>query len=187
MSRPEKLTPDRLKSLLADIDPAILRDVMPPAGGVITMMFTDIVDSTAIKAGLGDEAYFHDVLERHNELVRGRVAAHNGRELKTMGDAFLVAFALPRQAVDCAIDIQQQLAAAAIPAGGRPLEVRSGLHTGAPHVYRDPGSGRIDLSGTDVDKAARIEGLARGGQVLISEETHVLAKPPAHDWGPWEL
>jgi predicted ATPase/class 3 adenylate cyclase len=187
MSTPEELSPDRLKSLLAGIDPAILREILPPAGGVITMMFTDIVDSTAIKARLGDEVYFNDVLVRHNDLVRGRVAAHNGRELKTMGDAFLVAFGVPRHAVECAIDIQQRLAAAAIPAGGKPLEVRIGLHTGAPHVYRDSGSGRHDLSGTDVDKAARIEGLAQGGQVLISEETHVFAKVQAHDWGLWEL
>jgi predicted ATPase/class 3 adenylate cyclase/predicted enzyme related to lactoylglutathione lyase len=187
MAEREELPPEHLKSLLARIDPAILQQLMPLTGGVVTMMFTDIVNSTAIKAGLGDETYFNDVLEPHNRLVRERIAAHHGRELKTIGDAFLVGFALPREAVDCAVDIQQRLAAAPILADGTPLEVRIGLHTGSPRVYRDPVSALIDLSGTDVDKAARIEALARGGQILISEETHVLVKPQAHDWGLWEL
>jgi class 3 adenylate cyclase len=188
-SRPDQLAPENLKALLADIDPAVLQQVMPLTGGVIiAMMFTDIVNSTAIKAGLGDEPYFRKVLTPHNALVRDRVSAHSGHELKTIGDAFLVGFTLPGQAVACAVEIQQRLASAPIVAGDKPLEVRIGLHTGVPHVYRDPASGRIDLSGTDVDKAARIESLARGGQVLVSEQTHVLAKlPHVHDWGPWEL
>ena len=130
MSEHEEVPPEHLKSLLAKIDPAILQQLMPLTGGVITMMFTDIVNSTAIKAALGDETYFNDVLEPHNRVVRERIAAHNGRELKTIGDAFLVGFALPRQAVGCAVDIQQRLAAAPILAEGKPLEVRIGLHTG---------------------------------------------------------
>ncbi len=68
------------------------------------------------------------------------------------------------------------------------MSVRIGLHTGTPKVYRDPVSGRTDLIGDDVNKAARVEGIARGGQVLISEQTRVLANSAAvQDWGHWEL
>lgn len=161
---------------------------MPLTGGVITMMFTDIVDSTKIKAEIGDRRYFDDVLKRHNTLVRQCVSGHNGRELKAIGDAFLVGFSVPPNAVACAVEIQQRLAASPILAGCDPLEVRIGLHTGTPIVFRDEVSKLIDLSGADVDKAARVEALAKGGQALISEETRTLAKPKeVHDWGLWEL
>ena len=184
----DPLPSDQLKALLEKIDPAILQQVMPPTGGVVTMMFTDIVDSTKIKAKIGDRIYFDEVLKRHNMLVREHVLAHNGRELKTIGDAFLVGFAIPADGTACAVEIQRRLAASPIQAGVACLEVRIGLHTGTPIVYRDPVSRLIDLSGTDVDKAARVEALARGGQVLISEETKILAKPKeVHDWGLWEL
>ena len=184
----EALTCDRLKTLLEKVDPKVLQQVMPLTGGVVTMMFTDIVDSTGIKAEIGDRPYFDNLLDPHNKLIRGSVTSHNGRELKTIGDAFLVGFALPANAVACAVEIQQRLAASPMQTGATTLQVRIGLHTGSPIVYRDPVSDRIDLAGTDADKAARIEGLARGGQVLVSEETGILAKPKDfHDWGPWEL
>jgi predicted ATPase/class 3 adenylate cyclase len=187
MAEDEGISPERLKTLLGGIDPEILQQVMPLTGGVITMMFTDIVESTSTKAALGDERYFREVLEPHNKLVRRAVAQHNGRELKAIGDAFLVGFTLPAEAVSSAIAIQEGLRANPIQAGKDSLKVRIGLHTGTPKVYRDEGSQRIDLSGTDVDKAARVESLARGGQVLISEETEVLSRPEVHDWGRWEL
>lgn len=188
MPEDQALSPEHLKKLLGQIDPAILEQVLPLTGGVVTMMFTDIVDSTKVKAEVGDRVYFDDILRRHHELVRESVSRHNGRELKTIGDAFLVGFAVPADAMACAGEIQQRLAASPIQAGPGPLQVRIGLHTGTPIVYRDPIWGLIDLSGTDVDKAARVEGLARGGQVLISEENRALARQlQVFDWGPWEL
>ncbi len=183
----ETIPSDRLEALLAGIDPQVLGNVMPLTGGVITMMFTDIVDSSRIKASMGDEAFFA-ILEAHNALVRRCLPACNGRELKTMGDAFLLGFALPGAAIDCAVQIQQALRDQAMQTSQGPLRVRIGLHTGTPIVYKDPVSQRIDLSGTDVDRAARVESLACGGQILISEETRLLAKPSdVLDWGLWEL
>ena len=184
----EPLSPERLQELLGKIDPAVLQQVMPLTGGVVTMMFTDIVDSTKVKAEIGDRPYFGDVLKRHNELVRDCISHHNGRELKTIGDAFLVGFAVPADGVACASEIQHRLATSPIHAGPSILRVRIGLHTGTPIVYHDAVTSRVDLSGTDVDKAARVEGLARGGQVLVSEETKTLTKPTdIHHWGPYEL
>jgi predicted ATPase/class 3 adenylate cyclase len=160
--------------------------VVPPMG-TITVMFTDIVDSTRVKRGVGDEFYFH-VLELHNALVRNWITRCKGTELRTSGDGFFVIFADARDAVDCAIHIQKALSEKPIIVGNESIKVRIGLHTGTPKIFLDKAADRYDLSGTDADKAARVEGLARGGQVLISEETYTLAKPAAvRDWGLWEL
>src|SRR5271156_2320157 len=72
---------EKLKELLSGIDPEQLRQVMPLVGGVITMMFTDIVDSTRVKHEVGDEVYF-EALKRHNSTVRECIARHGGHELK---------------------------------------------------------------------------------------------------------
>jgi predicted ATPase/class 3 adenylate cyclase len=180
---------DRLTALLQHLDPTALHDALLPTGGVLTVMFTDIVNSTAIKAAMGDEAFFRGVLETHNRLVREQIAQYDGRELKTIGDAFLVAFWSPDQAVTCASEIQVRLRGSPIlTTGGQRLQVRIGIHTGEPKVYRDPVSGRIDLFGTDVDKAARVEGLAQGDQILVSEQTRVLVRSVSvHDWQDYEL
>jgi predicted ATPase/class 3 adenylate cyclase len=179
---------ENLKKLLSGVDPEQLRQVMPlVGGGVITMMFTDIVDSTRVKREVGDLVYFA-ALKQHNSAIRDCIARHAGHELKTIGDSFFIAFRNPTEAVQCAGRIQQTLTETPIAVGDGSINVRIGLHTGTPIVYRDNVSGRSDLSGTDVDKAARVEGIARGGQVLISEQTRVLVDSVAvHDWGSWEL
>ena len=179
---------EKLQNLLGEIDPEVLSRVMPLTGGTITMMFTDIVDSTRIKAQMGDQPFVVKVLQPHNVLIRETLSKQNGRELKTIGDAFLAGFAVAPEAVACACEIRQRLSASPIQTEMGPLKIRIGLHTGAPKVYHDAVSKLIDLSGTDVDKAARVEGLARGGHVLISDETRALAKPKdCHDWGMWAL
>jgi len=178
---------EHFKELLSGVDPEQLQQMMLLVGGVITMMFTDIVDSTRVKAQVGDDVYFA-ALKRHNSAIRDCISRHAGRELKTIGDSFFVAFTRPIEAVQCATQIQQALAETPIIVGEGPIRVRIGLHTGTPIVYRDPGSIRTDLSGTDVDKTARVESIARGGQVLISEQTRAFANHIAvYDWGMWEL
>jgi class 3 adenylate cyclase len=178
---------EKLKELLSAVDPAQLRQVLPLVGGVIAMMFTDIVDSTLVKHTVGDTVYF-EALDHHNKAVRECIARHDGHELKTIGDSFLIAFADPSEAVECGVRIQKALSDRPIAVGNGTIRVRIGLHTGTPIVYRDSVSNRSDLSGTDVDKAARVEGIARGGQVLISQETRVFAgRAAVHDWGLWEL
>jgi adenylate cyclase len=184
----QRAPPDNLKELLSVVDLEQLRQVMPlVGGGVVTIMFTDIVDSTRVKAEVGDDVYFA-ALKQHNSAVRDCITQHAGHELKTIGDSFLIAFTHPGEAVQCAGRIQQILAETPIIVGDGPIKVRVGLHTGTPKVYRDDISGRTDLSGTDVDEAARVESIARGGQILISERTRAFAGAmPVHDWGVWEL
>jgi predicted ATPase/class 3 adenylate cyclase len=175
----------KLKELLSRLDPEVVRKLIPP-GGVVTMMFTDIVDSTRINKTVGDNRY-SDALKIHNSLVRECLNSFNGLEIKTIGDSFFARFADPREAVACAIQIQQRLAASPIKIDAESLRVRIGIHTGIPKPDPDSAA-RFDLAGGEVNKAARIESLARGGQVLISEETNTIAKPEAsHDWGRWEM
>jgi class 3 adenylate cyclase len=175
----------KLRELLSGLDPEVVRTLIPP-GGVITMMFTDIVDSTRINKSVGDSRYF-EALKVHNSLVRECLKSFKGHEIKTIGDSFFAAFADPREAVACAIQIQQSLAAAPIKIDPESLRVRIGIHTGIPKPDTDSAA-RFDLAGGDVNKAARVESLARGGQVLISQETQTIAKPePSHNWGRWEM
>jgi len=165
---------ERPSHLLSGIDPEHLRRFLP-LSGVVTMMFTDIVDSTRVKAKVGDSLYFA-ALEQHDALMQERVAVHDGRPVNTGGDSFFVVFDNPDAAIVCASEVQQQLREQPIMAGSQCLSVRIGLHTGRPLTKTNAATGQPDYSGTDVDKAARIEGIARGAQVLVSEQTRALAR-----------
>src|SRR3990170_8179356 len=75
----------------------------------VTVLFTDVVGNTALRQRLG-EAAAERALQAHNKLVRGQIGPGGGREVKTIGDSFMVAFDSARKAVDCAIAIQRALA-----------------------------------------------------------------------------
>jgi len=144
--------------------------------GTVTILFSDVEGSTGLTTRRGDEAA-RAALRAHEELVRQQVQEHRGREVKAMGDGFMVAFASARKAVACAVGIQRALAEwnAGVGAHGRaplpePLRVRIGLNTGEVVREEDP-DGRVDLFGETVNAAARIAAKAKGGQVLISEAT----------------
>ena len=128
--------------------------------GVITCLFSDIEGSTQMLRELGPE--FEGVLGRHRELLRAAWEAHDGHEVKTIGDGFFVVFSDSGSALGAAIVAQRALAADRWP--GR---VRIGLHTG----YARPTEG--DYTALVVHQAARIAGSARGGQILLTQETAV--------------
>jgi class 3 adenylate cyclase len=120
-----------------------------------TVLFTDIVDSTARAAHIGD-GHWRDLLARHNEDVRKELARFGGREVKTVGDGFLATFdGPPSRALRCAL---------AITAAARELgiEVRIGMHTGECELIGE------DVGGMAVHIAARVGDLARPGEVLVS-------------------
>jgi pimeloyl-ACP methyl ester carboxylesterase len=119
-----------------------------------TVMFTDIVDSTRRAAELGDSRW-RALVESHDQLVRDELDRYRGREIKTMGDGFLVTFDGPARGIRCARAITQQL-----PALG--VDVRAGLHTGECMVMGD------DVGGMAVNIGARVGGLADRGEVLVS-------------------
>jgi class 3 adenylate cyclase len=125
-----------------------------------TILFTDIVDSTATLARLGDAAWQRLLLD-HNERLRAELDRYRGREVVTTGDGFLALFDGPARAVRCA---------AAMTDAVRPLGVgiRAGLHTG--EITIAGGNAR----GVAVHAAARIAGLAGHGEVLVSGTTRDL-------------
>ena len=119
-----------------------------------TVLFTDIVESTAKAIELGDRRW-RDLLERHHTLVRRELLRYRGREINTAGDGFLAAFDGPARAIRCAC---------AIVHGVRDLglSVRAGLHTGECEVA----DGKI--AGIAVHTGARVAALAATDEVLVS-------------------
>ena len=125
---------------------------------LLTVLFSDVVDSTGHAARLGD-ARWRDLLAAHHLAVRREVDRFGGREVKTIGDAFLVTFdGAPSRAVRCAAAV-----VAAVRALG--LEVRVGLHTGECEVIGD------DVGGMAVHIAARMAERAAPGEVIASGTT----------------
>ena len=134
--------------------------------GTVTFTFTDIEGSTGLLKRLGDE--YAAVLSTHRRLVRESLAACAGAEIDTQGDAFFAAFGRARDAVDAVHADRVATHAAATWPQGAEVRVRIGLHTGEP-TLSDEG-----YLGLDVVRAARLCGLARGGQVLMSQITRAL-------------
>ena len=140
----------------------------PKVDATATIMFTDVVGSTAMMQRLGDRVG-RRLLIRHEEIVRDRTAAHSGSEVKGLGDGFMLTFPSSRLGVACAVDMQKALAEHN---GERPqdaISVRIGISVGEPIHDNE------DIFGASVIAAARITAVAGGGQVLVSEVAYVLA------------
>ena len=124
-------------------------------------MFTDLVGFTRL--GQRDEALAMALRREHQELVRPLFAAHGGREVKSLGDGFLVEFSSAVESVQCAVDIQTAVARRNNrPDAKEKIAVRIGIHLG--DVIRD-GS---DIVGDAVNVASRLEPLAEPGGICVS-------------------
>jgi class 3 adenylate cyclase len=134
-----------------------------PATATKTFMFTDIVGSTSLAEALGDQAW-EAVLRKHDDMLRGRVAAAGGEVVNSTGDGFFVAFDEARTAIDCAIGIQQELRDLRAKVGFA-CPVRIGLHSA------EANRRGTDYSGMGVHVAARVAALAGGGEILATAET----------------
>jgi class 3 adenylate cyclase len=119
-----------------------------------TMLFTDIVDSTARAAQLGDRRW-RTLLDAHDAAARAEIERARGQVVKTTGDGFLAAFDGPARAIRCAQAIANQARALGV-------EVRAGLHTGECEVRGD------DLAGIAVHICARVAAIAGPGEVLTT-------------------
>lgn len=130
--------------------------------GLLTMLFTDIEGSTELVKRLGPA--FPALLERHHRLMREALALHGGREVRTVGDAFLCVFEDAPSALASAATAQRLLQAHPWPAGAV-IQVRMGLHTGRIARFDQ------DYAGIEVHRAARISGTGQGGQIVLSQAT----------------
>jgi len=120
-----------------------------------TVLFTDIVGSSQMAAGLGDRGW-RDLVERHHATVRALLARYRGVEIDTAGDGFFATFDGPARAVKCA----QAIIEAVRPLG---IEVRAGLHTGEVETI----AGKV--GGLAVIIGARVGALAGPSELLTSQ------------------
>jgi class 3 adenylate cyclase len=138
------------------------------AGGLVTILFTDMQGSTSLTQRLGD-AKAQEVLRTHNTVIRDALKAHNGSETKHTGDGIMASFASASKALEASISMQRAFAEHNDSNPDTPIRVRIGLNAGEP-VAED-----ADLFGTAVQLAARICAQAEPGQILAGNVVRELA------------
>ncbi|MCU9838312.1 nuclear transport factor 2 family protein [Ruegeria sp. WL0004] len=146
------------------LDAALSGTEAPARTGLATIMFTDIADSTAIAAAIGD-ALWSAAVKTHIGTVKSLIEGLGGTLIKSLGDGTMSSFPSARAALSAAAAAQQAVAQAE--AEPR-LRIRIGLHTG------DLIAGDTDVFGTVVNKAARIAALAGPGEIRVSDATRLM-------------
>ncbi len=147
---------DEVEEFLTGVRPAPVSDRV-----LATVLFTDLVGSTAKAHALGDAAWA-SLLRSHNDVVRRELDRFAGEEIDTAGDGFLALFDGPTRSIRCALAIREAL----LPLD---LELRAAVHTG--EVERSAGD---KPRGIAVHVGSRILALAGSGEVLVSATTHDL-------------
>jgi class 3 adenylate cyclase len=132
-----------------------VREPAAPDRMLATVLFTDVVGSTAYARELGDRRW-RDLLERHNDVIRRDLERFRGVEIDTAGDGFFATFDGPARAIRCARSIVDNVRS------GVGLDVRSGLHTGECELSGDA------VRGIAVHTGARVAAMAGAGEVLVS-------------------
>ncbi|KAJ9465453.1 Adenylate cyclase [Diplonema papillatum] len=165
-------------SVLNRSDDQLVGPARPPTG-IVSFVFTDIENSTALWEKSARD--MDSALEMHNEIMREAIKSTGGYEVKTIGDAFMVAFEQPVQALQFCFEAQQGLFQAKWPSDldlpcemkygkmKRWLPVRMGAHYGPALLEQNPITGRSDYRGGVVNTAARVESKAKPGTVCISD------------------
>ena len=146
-------TLDELLASVAKDNDAL--NVLARGEGTMTLVFTDIVGSTALAEKMGDDRWVA-LMESHESDILEAIAIHGGTLVKMLGDGSMLSFASARAAVRSAMAIQQAVAKA-------DYQVRIGIHSG--EVVRT----ERDLLGTTANKAARVASVAVGGQILVTD------------------
>jgi class 3 adenylate cyclase len=137
--------------------------------GVVTICFSDIEGYSAFSQRMSEQAA-HELVKRHNSIVRDCIRRHNGYEVKTLGDGFMIVFSLPADGVLCALNIQCEFALWNAAHPHEPIWVRIGLNTGKAI------SAGGDFEGDAVNAAARISAQANGGKVIVSSVVKLLCE-----------
>ncbi|HLX31272.1 MAG TPA: adenylate/guanylate cyclase domain-containing protein [Gaiellaceae bacterium] len=137
------------------VEPVCLEDARPYDSVLATVLFTDLVGSTAKAVELGDRGW-RELLEQHHARIRAQLSLFRGVELDTAGDGFFARFDGPARAIRCACAIRDSVRELG-------LEVRAGLHTGECEVV----DGKV--AGLAVSIGARVAAQASAGEVLVSQ------------------
>jgi class 3 adenylate cyclase len=140
-----------------------------------TVLFTDLVGSTALRLQLGEQA-FEALRHAHDQMVREAIAAHGGTLVKGLGDGLMASFAGAADAVDAAVAVQQAIDVYNRKATSA-LAVRVGVSAG--DVTWEGG----DCYGLAVVEASRLCAAADGGAILVSEVVRMMA----HGRGGWSF
>lgn len=133
-----------------------------------TIVFTDIVGSTARAATLGDDRW-RDLLDHHDATVRHELERFRGREVNTAGDGFVATFTTPSVALDCAEAIVDAVRALG-------LEVRVGIHAGEVEMRG------VDIAGMAVHIGARVAARASASEVLVSSTVREIVTGSHHEF-----
>ena len=154
--------------------------VNPPASGHVAIVFTDIQSSTMTWEGAPFE--MKTALELHNDVIRKAAGEYDGYEVKTIGDAFMLAFADLDDAAKFCLAVQVDLTevdwpeglldlpqCAKVPHAFSGLRLRMGLHYGEVEKQDNAMTGRADYFGTVVNIAARLEAAGRGGGITVEK------------------
>jgi class 3 adenylate cyclase len=144
----------------------LVQDTAPPVSGMsadgsVTIVFTDLEGSTVLMESLGEERWL-ELLKWHDSIVKQNTSIFGGTVVKGQGDGFMLAFPAAGSAAACASSIQRALSDGW---SGVPVPARIGLHTG--NVKAEGG----DFFGRTVVVAARVSGMAGGGEILVSQAT----------------
>ncbi|HKR14464.1 MAG TPA: DUF5939 domain-containing protein [Pyrinomonadaceae bacterium] len=131
--------------------------------GTLTVLFTDLRDSTKLYREIGDATAFGRVMN-HFDVLRKSITERDGAIVKTIGDAVMAVFRSAADGVSAMLEAQQSLANP--PEGVMPLKLKAGLHTGP--CIAVTLNDRLDYFGSTVNMAARLEGLSTGSDVIIS-------------------
>jgi class 3 adenylate cyclase len=130
------------------------RTAADPDRRLATVLFTDIVGSTAQAAELGDTRW-RALLDRHDQIVRGELTRFGGEEIDSAGDGFLSTFDGPARAIRCAAAMSDMLS-------GIGLAIRAGVHTGEVEVRGQ------NIGGLAVHIGARVAATGNGGEIVVS-------------------
>jgi class 3 adenylate cyclase len=131
--------------------------------GTLTVLFTDLKDSTRMYREIGDATAFGRVMN-HFDVLKQAIADEEGALVKTIGDAVMAVFRHPAAALRAMLHAQQRLASP--PDGMRPLTLKAGLHTGP--CIAVTLNDRLDYFGSTVNLAARLEAQSTGDDVVVS-------------------
>jgi class 3 adenylate cyclase len=135
--------------------------------GTLTVLFTDLKDSTRMYREIGDATAFGRVMN-HFDILKDAIAAEDGALVKTIGDAVMAVFRCPSGAVRAMLQAQEKLSAPAD--GTQPLTLKAGLHTGP--CIAVTLNDRLDYFGSTVNMAARLEAQSTGDDVVISSAVY---------------